>query len=124
MRLELHAQDLASDALDVVNALGNFDAAALASAASVNLRLHHPDRATEFLRRLDGFLDGECGNATRNGHTKLAQDFLGLVFVNLHEGFLRKGISPVCHGEHVWRRAVDMAADKCIMLRRTILCRN
>jgi hypothetical protein len=84
VRLELHAQDLAGHALDVVDGLGHLDAAALAAATGVDLGLDHPHRAAELLGGFHGLLHRECGNAARHGHTKLAQDFLALVFVNLH----------------------------------------
>jgi hypothetical protein len=35
-------------------------------------------------------LDRERWNAAWDGHTKLTQDFLALVFVNLHEASLRE----------------------------------
>ena len=59
--------------------------------ACVDLGLDHPHGAAELLGCFNGFLHRECGNATRNGHTKIAQDFLALVFVNLHEVSLREG---------------------------------
>src|SRR5690606_2690613 len=114
--------NVACQALDVVNALGDLHTPTLAATTGVDLRFHDPHGATQLLRSLDGFLNGKCRNAAGDGHTKLAQDLLGLVFVNLHEGSLREGISPVCHGWHVWRRAVDMAARNCIMLQRTKTC--
>jgi hypothetical protein len=57
----------------------------------VDLRLDDPDRAAELLRGFDCFLHRERRNAARHGHPKIAQDFLGLVFVNLHEASLREG---------------------------------
>ena len=54
--------------------------------------------AAKLLGRFYGLLNGESGNATWNGHAKIAQDFLGLVFVNLHEVSLRNWISPGYHG--------------------------
>jgi arylsulfatase A-like enzyme len=85
VRLELHAQDVAGARLDLVDRLGHLHAAALAAAARMDLRLDHPHRATELLCRLDGLLHRESRNAARDRHAKLAQDFLGLVFVNFHE---------------------------------------
>src|SRR5690606_33946241 len=84
--------------LDVVDALGHLHAAALATATGVDLGLDHPHGAAELLGCFHGFLHRESGNAARNGHTKIAQDFLALVFVNLHEVSLREGwYLPVCH---------------------------
>src|SRR3989339_573132 len=83
--LELHSQDLASDALDIFNGLGNLDAATLATAPGVDLRLDNPYRAAEFLCGFHRLLNGERCNAARHWHTKLTQDFLALVLVNFHE---------------------------------------
>ena len=91
VRDQLHAQDLFSQLLDVVDGLGNLHAAALATATCVDLGLDHPHGAAELLCSFHGFLHRESGNAARNGHTKLTQDFLALVFVNLHEVSLREG---------------------------------
>ena len=85
MRLELHAQDVASDALDVLNGFGNLHTAALAAATRMNLCFDNPHRATQFLCGFDRLLHRECRNATRNGHAELTQDFFALVLVNFHE---------------------------------------
>ena len=65
--------------------------AALAASTGVDLGLDNPHGTAKFLGCFHGFLHRECGNAARNGHTKIAQDFLALVFVNLHEVSLREG---------------------------------
>jgi hypothetical protein len=85
---ELHAQNLGSQAFDVINALGHFDAAAFATATGVDLRLDHPNWAAEFLRSLNRLLHCEGRDAAWHGHTKLTQDVLALVFVNFHEDSL------------------------------------
>jgi hypothetical protein len=89
--LELHAQDLAGQALDIVDALGHFHAAALAAATRMDLRLDHPHRAAKLLGGFHRLLHREGRNAARHRHTKIAQDFLALVLVNLHEVSLRSG---------------------------------
>jgi hypothetical protein len=91
MRLELHAQDVAGQALDVVNRLGHLDAATLATAAGVDLRLDHPHGAAQFLGGFHRLLHRERRDAARHRHTELTQDFLALVLVNLHEVSLRSG---------------------------------
>jgi hypothetical protein len=50
----------------------------------VDLRLDDPDAAAEFLRRLLGLAHGEGGVAARHRHAVRAQQFLGLVFVDVH----------------------------------------
>jgi hypothetical protein len=52
----------------------------------VDLRLDDPDLAAELLRGLDGLAHAEGGVAARHRHAVRAQDFLGLVFVDLHRG--------------------------------------
>ena len=70
--------------------LRDLHAAALAAAAGVDLRLHDPHLAAELLRRLDRLVDGERGNAARRGHAVLAEDFLALVFVDVHGRLARR----------------------------------
>src|SRR5690606_6955524 len=84
VRLELHAQDLASQAPDVFQALGNLHTATLAAATGVDLGLDHPDRAAEFLGGSDSFVNGERRDTSWDRHTESAQDLFALVFVNLH----------------------------------------
>jgi hypothetical protein len=85
VRHQLHAQDLLGQLLHVVDGLGHLHAAALAAATSVDLGLHHPHGAAQLLGCFNSLLHGERRNAAGNGHTKLAQDFLALVFMNLHD---------------------------------------
>jgi len=82
---QLHAQNLLGQLLHVLDGLGNLHAAALAAATSVDLGLHHPHGSTQLLGCFNSLLHGKRRNATGNGHTKLAQDFLALVFMNLHD---------------------------------------
>ena len=90
VRDELHAQDFAGQLFNLFDAAGEFDAAALAATAGMNLRLDHPHRAAEFLGGFNRLLNGEGRNAARHRHAKIAQDFLALVFVNFHEVASRK----------------------------------
>jgi hypothetical protein len=50
----------------------------------MDLGLHDEHRATELLGGLDGFIDGEGGEAARNGDAELFENGFGLVFVNVH----------------------------------------
>jgi hypothetical protein len=50
----------------------------------VDLGLDDPHRAAEFLRGLFGLAHAERGMAARHRHAVRAQQFLGLVFVDLH----------------------------------------
>ena len=80
---------------DILDGFDHFDAAALAAAAGMDLRLHHPDRAGQAFRRLDRFFDREGGLAVGHGRAKAAQDFLGLIFMDVHGSF-RKGAWVKC----------------------------
>jgi hypothetical protein len=84
VRLELHAQNVTRQALHVVDGLGHLDATAFATATGVDLGFDHPNRTTELLCGLNSLLDCERWDATWDGHTKTAQDFLALVLMNLH----------------------------------------
>src|SRR5690606_9024404 len=84
VRVELHAQDPASQAPDVVQGLGNLHTAPLAAATGVDLGLDHPDRAAEFHGGSDSFVNGERRDTSWDRHTESAQDLFALVFVNLH----------------------------------------
>ena len=84
VRLQLHAEDLAGQLLQVVHRARELDAAALAAAAGVDLGLDDPDAAAEFLSGFHRLLHRERGVAARHGHAELAQEFLALVFVDLH----------------------------------------
>jgi hypothetical protein len=57
---------------------------ALAAATSVDLRLHYPHRAAQFLSGSLSFIRGKSGNACRNGKTIMCEDFFGLMFMNVH----------------------------------------
>jgi hypothetical protein len=98
MRLELHAQNVTGQALDIVNGLGNLDAAALAAATGVNLRLHDPDGAAELLSGFHRLLNCKSRDAAGYWHTELAQNFFALVFVDFHDVSFGAGeCSSVCN---------------------------
>lgn len=84
MGFELHAQNLAGQALDIVNAFGHFHTAALAAPTGVDLGFHHPHGAAKLLRCFHSFLNSEGSDSARNRHTELTQDVLALVFVDFH----------------------------------------
>src|SRR3954467_800956 len=50
----------------------------------MDLRLDHPHAAAELLRRVERFFDAERGEPARRRHAILPEDFLALVFVDLH----------------------------------------
>ena len=69
VRLERHADQVAGDALGLVGVLGQLDAAALAAAAGVNLRLDDDRAAAEALGDLGGLgrREGDLARGAR-GH--------------------------------------------------------
>ena len=59
---------------------------ALAASAGMDLRLDHIKRPGQRLRRRDRFLHAHRRMAGGNGHAELRQQFLGLIFVDVHGG--------------------------------------
>ena len=84
MGLELHAEDSGRPLAHLIDGFGDFDAAALAAAAGMDLGFHHPYLAAEFVRRGHRFVDIEASHAARRGDAVVPEDFLRLVFVNFH----------------------------------------
>ena len=87
VRHQLHAQHLARDLGGFGGVLGDLDAAALAAAAGVDLRLHH-HAAADLLGRGLGLVHGERHLAARHRNVVLAQNGLGLILVNFHGNLL------------------------------------
>jgi len=57
---------------------------ALAAAAGMDLRLHDEQRPGQLLRGFDRLFDGEGGVAGGDRRAELRQQFLGLIFVDVH----------------------------------------
>ena len=57
---------------------------ALAAAAGVDLRLDHIERSGQRLGGGHRFLDSQGGDALGNGDAELGEEFLGLVFMDVH----------------------------------------
>src|SRR5439155_3561134 len=57
------------------------------AAAGMDLRLHHPDLAAELLCRFNGLVDRKACNSARRGDGERPEDFLALIFVDLHAAF-------------------------------------
>ncbi len=75
VRDQLHAHDLLSVFLDLLERLGDLDAAALAATAGMDLCLDDPDRAAQGFRGFDSLFDRHARNAARYGHSELSEDF-------------------------------------------------
>ena len=84
MRDQRRAEEPRRFLLHVVDRFDDLDAAGLAAAAGMDLRLHHPDRPAELVGGLHRFIDAECRNAARHRHAEVAQHRFGLVFVDVH----------------------------------------
>jgi hypothetical protein len=80
----LHLVDRLGDAHAALGALGRALEGALAAAARVDLALHDPDGAAEFLGGGFGLRRVEDGHAAGDGQAELLQHGLGLVFVDVH----------------------------------------
>ena len=87
MRDELHAEDVLGARVGVLERLHELDAAALAAATGVDLRLDHDRRIACAEQRLGGgvgLFERGCHLARRHGNAVLPQDLFCLVLVNLH----------------------------------------
>ena len=84
---QMHAEDLLRSAAHFIQRTCHFYPAALAAAAGMYLRLHHPYCATQLLRRSHRLIDTETSHPARCRHTELTQDLLALIFVNFHNEF-------------------------------------
>jgi len=63
-----------------------FGELALAAAAGVNLCLHDVKRSGQLLRTLHGLFDRQRGMPCRDADAVFREQFLGLVFVDVHGG--------------------------------------
>ena len=81
---ERRAEQALGFLLHVVDRLHHLDAAGLAAAAGMDLRLHHQHRQREVARGLHRLLDREGGMTARHRHAELAQHRLGLILVDVH----------------------------------------
>src|SRR5207244_3733312 len=107
---ELHAEDLLRQLACLFGAaLGDLDAAALAAAAGVDLRLDDDDVALrlldEALGRCLGLVDGEGGDPLRNRHAVLREELFALVLVDLH----RCDLSHIACASRASRRSGNMS---------------
>ena len=93
MRLQHHAEYLARVLFHFVDRFRELDAAALAAAAGMDLRFHHPHFAAELLRRGHRFVDAEARDAARRRDAVFAQDFFRLVFIYFYKKiFFKMGL--------------------------------
>ncbi len=78
------AEDARGFLLHVVDGFDHLDAAGLTSAAGVDLRLHHPNRAAEFVGSLERLVDGKRRHPARHRHAEFTQHRFSLILVNVH----------------------------------------
>ncbi len=93
------AEHVGGGGADLVSAAGEADAALrvgrellelpLAAAARMDLRLHDIKRPGQFLRRRHRLVDAHRGEAGGDGHAPLREQFLGLIFVDVHGAGLK-----------------------------------
>jgi hypothetical protein len=83
-----HAEHLGGELADLLDRARELDAAALAAAAGVDLRLDHPERAVERARRGLGLLGRVDDLAAQHLDAVFLQQRLGLVFVDVHAGLV------------------------------------
>jgi hypothetical protein len=86
VRDERHAQHLLREGSHFVDGFRDLHAAALAPAARVDLRLHDPDAAAQFLRHGHRLVGRQRRLAAWSDHPVLPEDLLALVLVDVHGG--------------------------------------
>ena len=91
VRDQRHADDGLGELLGLVGRLGELDAAALAAAAGVDLRLDDDGAAAEALGDLRGLGGVERDLAARHGDAVPREDLLGLILVDFHGGWSAEG---------------------------------
>ena len=106
---ERHAQHAPGLRAHFFDRADDLHAATFAAPAGMNLSLHDPGGTAQLFRRCNGFFDGECGQPARYGHAEAAQNFLGLVFVDVH------GVWGYLLASHLYQR--DPPVQTPILLR-------
>jgi hypothetical protein len=84
-RHEALAEEILGRVADLVVGPAQLDAAGLAAGARMDLRLHGPERSTEFGCCVDRLIGAEGNGTLRNGHAETGEQLLGLVLVHVHE---------------------------------------
>ena len=121
MRLERHADHVARDALGLVGVLRQLDAAALAAATRVNLRLDDHGAAAQTLGDLASLGSRERHLAARHGNAVAREDGFGLIFVDFHWNRSGRGIRSTATGDGIDRcaeRSSGVTADGAAHPRR------
>src|SRR5262249_14542906 len=88
VRDQPHADHPLGDLAGFGGALGELDAATFAAATGVDLRLHHAYASAELLRRRFGFGRVAGDLPARDVDLIAPEDFLRLIFVNVHRAHL------------------------------------
>src|ERR1043165_4219490 len=84
MRHELHAEHTPRDLLRFSSASREFDAAAFAATACMNLCLYHDYFTAELFSRVIRRFRRARHDSTRHRHTISSQQFFSLILMNLH----------------------------------------
>ena len=84
MRDKIFTEHLTRFCRRLVRTLDDFDAAAFAAPAGVNLRFDDAHSTAELLRRSFGLLRCRSHNSSGYGDTEALENFLGLKLVDVH----------------------------------------
>ena len=83
-RMLAHLVDRMGEAHAALRRLAELLEFALAASAGVDLRLDDPQRSGKLVGRVDGLLDAHRGVTGRNRYAVFREQFLGLIFVDVH----------------------------------------
>ena len=80
-----------TDCEDLIIAAAKLYATGFSATARMYLSFHNPTLAPQFAGAIGGLLWAICQSARRYLHAEIRQDFFRLVFVDIHDLFLKTG---------------------------------
>src|SRR3546814_17570053 len=112
MRISDWSSDVCSS--DLVEGAGELDAAGLAAAAGVDLRLDDPEVAADRLGGVDRFLRRARDAPGRDCNAVIGKQLLRLVFVEIHVGSVRGKTGRPLAGPRAARSEERRVGKECV----------
>ena len=91
VRNKLMSEQRFTDCEDLIIAAAKLYATGFSATARMYLSFHNPTLAPQFAGAIGGLLWAICQSARRYLHAEIRQDFFRLVFVDIHDLFLKTG---------------------------------